>query len=189
MSEELLLLIGGRIKDLRQQKNITLDQLAGKAGVSKALISQVENNRTVPSLPVLLSIVHSLGQDLTGFFDGLDEVNTGNGMLIIRAGEGAPFEKEPAKGFYYTRLFTRNIYTQTVDVALLALDNKAERKRMITTDAWECKHVLEGKIEYQVEKEKVILQKGDTLFFDGRKKHRLSNAGQGKALLLIFYFF
>ncbi len=57
MSEEIILQIGTRIKEIRHSKKITLDQLASKAGVSKALISQIENNRTVPSLPVLLSIV------------------------------------------------------------------------------------------------------------------------------------
>ncbi len=68
MTEEILLLIGERIRARRQEKNITLEQLANKAGVTKGLISQIENNRTVPSLPVLLSIVHSLDEDMRGFF-------------------------------------------------------------------------------------------------------------------------
>lgn len=67
MTEEILLLIGERIRARRQDKNITLEQLANKAGVTKGLISQIENNRTVPSLPVLLSIVHSLDEDMRGF--------------------------------------------------------------------------------------------------------------------------
>ena len=64
MNEELLLLLGDKIKTKRTLKNITLEQLATKAGVSKGLISQIENNRTVPSLPVLFNIIHSLDEDL-----------------------------------------------------------------------------------------------------------------------------
>ncbi|WP_315820157.1 cupin domain-containing protein [Paraflavitalea speifideaquila] len=44
---------------------------------------------------------------------------------------------------------------------------------MIQTDAFECKHILKGSIEYQIEKEKFILNAGDTLFFDGRARHKL----------------
>ena len=63
MHEELLLLIGDKIKSKRTQKNVTLGELAAKAGVSKGLISQIENNRTLPSLPVLFNIIHSLEED------------------------------------------------------------------------------------------------------------------------------
>ena len=41
MNEELLLLIGDKIKSKRTAKNITLEQLATLAGVSKGLISQI----------------------------------------------------------------------------------------------------------------------------------------------------
>ena len=57
------------------------------------------------------------------------------------------------------------------------------------TDAFECKHVLKGKIEYEIEKEKFILETGDTLFFDGRARHRLRNMGNNDAALLVVYFF
>ncbi|HLX67931.1 MAG TPA: helix-turn-helix transcriptional regulator, partial [Puia sp.] len=69
MNEDLLLLIGDKIKTKRTQKNITLEQLAQKAGVSKGLISQIENNRTVPSLPVLFNLIQSLGENLPSFFE------------------------------------------------------------------------------------------------------------------------
>lgn len=60
---------------------------------------------------------------------------------------------------------------------------------MIRTDAYECKYVLKGDIEYQVEDDVFTLHEGDTLFFDGRAKHRLKNIGSGDALLLAFYLF
>jgi transcriptional regulator with XRE-family HTH domain len=60
MQQELLVQISHKIKDSRKNRGITMQQLAVKAGVSKALISQIENNRTVPSLTVLLNIIRSL---------------------------------------------------------------------------------------------------------------------------------
>lgn len=189
MNEELILLLGDKIKTKRTQKNITLEQLANKAGVSKGLISQIENNRTVPSLPVLFNIIHSLGEDLKTFFEDMhDSFNNGH-VLIIRKGQEKMFEKEPVKGFSYKRILTRSVASQATDVVLLELKKNAARKQMIRTDAFECKYILKGSVEYQIEKEVFTLDAGDTLFFDGRAKHRLKNTGNTEALILAIYLF
>jgi transcriptional regulator with XRE-family HTH domain len=189
MHEELILLVGDKIRKKRALRNITIEQLANRAGVSKGLISQIENNRTVPSLPVLFNIIHSLDEDLRTFFEDMHDSFGNSHVLIIRKGQETPFAKEPVKGFTYKRVLTRSIHSQAVDVVLLELKKKASRKELITTDAYECKYVLKGDIEYQVEKEVFTLHEGDTLFFDGRAGHRLRNIGPGDALILIFYLF
>jgi len=189
MNEELLLLIGDKIKTKRTQKNITLEQLARKAGVSKGLISQIENNRTVPSLPVLFNIIHSLDEDLRTFFGDMHDSINNTHVLIIRKGQEKLFSKEPVRGFSYRRILTRSVSSQATDVVLLELKKKATRKQMIRTDAFECKYIMKGRIEYQIEKDTFILNEGDTLFFDGRARHRLKNIGDAEALILAFYLF
>jgi len=189
MHEELLLLLGDKIKAKRTHKNITLEQLATKAGVSKGLISQIENNRTVPSLPVLFNIIHSLEEDLRTFFEDMHDSYNNNHILIVRKGQEKTFSKEPVKGFSYKRILTRSISSQAADVVLLELKKNASRKQLIRTDAYECKYVLKGDVEYQVENEVFTLHEGDTLFFDGRAKHRLRNVGSTEALILVFYLF
>jgi transcriptional regulator with XRE-family HTH domain len=189
MNEELLLLIGDKIKTKRTQKGVTLEQLARKAGVSKGLISQIENNRTVPSLPVLFNIIQSLEESLPGFFEDMQNGNSKNNILLVRKGEERHFTKEPVKGFSYKRILTRSMASQATDVVLLALKKKAARRKMIRTDAFECKYVLKGSLEYQIGKETITLQEGDTLFFDGRTPHRVRNLGDGDASILVFYFF
>lgn len=189
MNEELILLVGDKIKKKRTLKNITIEQLANRAGVSKGLISQIENNRTVPSLPVLFNIIHSLEEDLRTFFEDMHDSFGNNHIIIIRKGQEKQFAKEPVKGFSYNRILTRSTHSQAVDVVLLELKRKASRKQLITTDAYECKYILKGDIEYQVEKEIFTLHEGDTLFFDGRARHRLRNIGASEALILVFYLF
>jgi transcriptional regulator with XRE-family HTH domain len=189
MNEELLLLIGDKIKLKRTQQNITLEQLAQKAGVSKGLISQIENKRTVPSLPVLFNIIHSLEENLRSFFEDMQDGYSKNHIVLVRKGEERHFSKEPVKGFTYKRILTRGIATQATDIVLLELKKKASRRQMIRTDAFECKYVLKGRVEYQIEKEMIVLGEGDTLFFDGRAPHRLPNIGDGEALILVHYFF
>ena len=189
MNEELILLLGDKIKTKRTLKNITLEQLANKAGVSKGLISQIENNRTVPSLPVLFNIIHSLDEDLKTFFEDMHDSFTSNKVLIIRKGEEKLFGKEPVKGFSYKRILTKSLVSQAIDVVLLELKKNASRKQMIQTDAFECKHILKGSVEYQIEKEIFQLREGDTLFFDGRAAHRLKSVGNTEALILVIYLF
>src|SRR5579872_3007748 len=87
MNEELILLLGDKIRAKRAARHVTLEQLAAKAGVSKGLISQIENNRTVPSLPVLFNIIHSLGEDLKTFFEDMQETFNNGHILIIRKGQ------------------------------------------------------------------------------------------------------
>ena len=189
MSQDLILLLGDKIKEKRGHQQVTLEQLAQKAGVSKGLISQIENNRTVPSLPVLFNIIHSLGEDLKTFFESMhDHVENGK-VLIVRKGDEKEFKKEPVKKFTYRRILTKTISSEATDIVLLELEKGADRKQMIQTDAFECKYVLKGTIEYQVMNEKYQLRAGDTLFYDGRLKHRLKNLGKTRALILIIYFF
>jgi quercetin dioxygenase-like cupin family protein len=114
---------------------------------------------------------------------------TNNHVLIIRKGQEKLFTKEPVKGFSYRRILTRSVSSQATDVVLLELKKNASRKQLIRTDAYECKYMIKGDVEYQVENEVFTLHEGDTLFFDGRAKHRLKNIGDNEALILVFYLF
>lgn len=60
--------IGGRLKEIRQQKGLTQAELADRSELSKGFISQVENNRTCPTIATLSDILECLGTDLAEFF-------------------------------------------------------------------------------------------------------------------------
>jgi transcriptional regulator with XRE-family HTH domain len=68
MQENIIIQISNRLKEVRTEKKITLQELAVKAGVTKGLISQIENSRTIPSLTVLMNIIRELNLDLNAFF-------------------------------------------------------------------------------------------------------------------------
>ncbi len=190
MQEDILIQISNKIKETRKAQKKTVQELATEAQVSKGLISQIENNRTVPSLPVLMNIVLALKVDLTHFFEGISHNRETSQKIIIKtAKDYQPFEKETAKGFKYKRILTRNIEAGPVDTVLLELKKGARRTAMITTDAYEYKYILKGKVEYQIENSKYVLHEGDSLFFDGRLPHKPANIGPGDALMLVIYYF
>ena len=60
--------IGNKIKELRIEKNLTQEELANRAELSKGFISQLERNLTSPSIATLIDILQCLGTNLTEFF-------------------------------------------------------------------------------------------------------------------------
>ena len=71
MQDDILIQISNKIKESRKAQKKTVQELATEAQVSKGLISQIENNRTVPSLHVLMNIVLALNIDLKDFFEDI----------------------------------------------------------------------------------------------------------------------
>ena len=190
MQEDMLIQISNKIKEIRKQKNITVQELASKANVSKGLISQIENNRTVPSLPVLMNIVQSLNLDMNDFFKDIIPKRKSQPNVVFKSPKDYQvFEKEYAKGFLYHRVFTRNIQGSPIDFVLLELKKGARRNKIIQTESFEYNYMIKGKVEYNIEGKNYTFSEGESLFFDSRQRHKLANIGDSDALMLVVYFF
>ena len=188
MQEDIIIQISKRLKEVRTEKNITLQKLAHKAGVTKGLISQIENCRTIPSLTVLMNIIKELNLDLNVFFDTIELEKKPLDVILKKKRAYHSFEKENAKGFLYQRILSTNIEDQHVDIVLLRLQKNA-RRAMVKTNAYEYKYLIAGKVEYTIDKEKHVLEEGDSIFFDARQMHNPKNIGDTEALMLVLYFF
>ncbi|MDF2431520.1 MAG: hypothetical protein JWP44_1151 [Mucilaginibacter sp.] len=188
MEEDILIQISNRIKERRREKNITVQELASRANVSKGLISQIENSRSIPSLIVLIDIIKSLEIDLNEFFKDIRSKSSDFPILIKRKNEYNHFEKEHAIGFHYQRIFTQSIRQSTIDIVILELEPEASRP-LVETDAYEYKYILSGEIEYQFNEQRITLSRGDSMLFDGRIPHTPKNLGTQTASMLVIYFF
>lgn len=189
MQEDLLIQIGNKIKEVRKAKGITVQALADRAEVSKGLISQIENNRAIPSLPVLMKVILSLQINLPDFFEELRSVTGEQPVLIVRQSEYRSIQKEADKGFDYKRILTRTIAGGSTDIVLLELKKGASRKHLVHTEAYEYKYIIRGSLNYEIEGKDYLLEEGDSIFFDGRLGHKLSNPGKSDTLILVIYFF
>lgn len=188
MQEDILIQISNRIKERRREINITVQELADQANVSKGLISQIENSRTIPSLIVLINIIKALQIDLNIFFQDISNKPGPVPILVKRRHDYQYFEKEQAEGFKYHRIFTEAFNPSTVDIVLLELEPGANRP-MVQTEAFEYKYIISGRVEYQFSDEKVDLDEGDSLLFDGRIPHTPLNTTDQKVTMLVIYFF
>jgi len=188
MEDYVLIQISNKIKTLRKSKNFTVQDLADKAGVSKGLISQIENSRTIPSLLVLIQIIKALEIDFTEFFSDLSMNEKGLNILVKRKEDYAFFEKETAEGYSYHRIFTKSFANTTIDIVLLEIMPGATRD-YVTTDAYEYKFMVSGSITYDFKSQRISLYEGDSILFDGNIAHNPINEGTVPAKMLVIYFF
>jgi transcriptional regulator with XRE-family HTH domain len=186
IDSELLPRVAGKIRALRQQKNLTLAQLSSSANVSKGLLSKIENSRTIPSLPVFLNIVTSLDVSLKDFFDGMDFLR-GRDYRVVRKDEQEPIQKEDREGFSYKLILAQNMTGTAVEVCLLTVKPGA-RSKATTTDGYELKYILSGECDYFIGEEKIVLREGDALYFDASKPHMPVNRGLSPVVMLVVYF-
>jgi len=188
MQEDIIIQISNRLKDIRKDKNITLQELADDAGISKGMLSQVENNRTIPSLTVFINLMKALQIDFNDFFKDINLQPQESKVIFKKKTQNQFFEKENAIGFQYQRLLSTTINNQHLDFVVLTISPNATRP-FVSTDAYEFKLLLHGKIEYTIGQETFLMEVGDSLFFDATELHNPKNIGEEDAVLLVVYLF
>lgn len=78
-------IIGEKIKSLRTNQEISIQELAERAGLTVEQVSRIEENIDIPSLAPLIKIARALGVRLGTF---LDDQTSEAGPVICRKGEG-----------------------------------------------------------------------------------------------------
>lgn len=185
MNEHIIVGIGKKIRSIRQQQGLKLHEVAKIAGVSKSLLSKIENSRSVPSLPVLIAIIKALKVEFSAFFEGI-ETEASAPFIHKKHDEYVYTEKESAVGFVYQHILSKHASHVVVDAVLLDLQPKSHRKK-VTTDGYEFKFVLKGEVEYHIGDDIVHMEAGDSLFFDGRIPHVPVNKSDEVCSMLVVY--
>ncbi len=185
MKPDKLSLIGMRILQLRKEKGFSLRELARRSNLSAGLISKIENYRTIPSLPVLLTIADTLEVDVAVLVKNM------NGdhhlpYLLVREGTGAIEPRHDSKSLVYKYLLSQNLTNFNLRVNEVTINAHTNRKP-ISTDALELIHVLEGQVTYGLKGENITLLPGDTLYFDGIVPHSVKNETDLPARLFKVY--
>lgn len=185
MNNTVLLSIGKKIREIRTSKKIKLIDLAASAQISKGLVSQIENGRTIPSLPVLFQIIKALEIDYPSFFEGIDN-HSSNQIILKRKEEYSPIEKEEAIGFNYFSILAESIGNVALQFNILELKPEAQRNKVVT-NGYTYLYILQGDIDYLLDDELVALHEGDSLFFNGTIPHVPQNNSNSIARILVLY--
>jgi transcriptional regulator with XRE-family HTH domain len=186
LDNEVIARIAQKIRATRLKKNLTIQELADRTKVSKGLLSKIENSRTLPSLPVFVTLIQSLDISLKEFFEDMVLIN-GKEYLLVKKENYQAVDREGRPGFNYHYILSQNLAVSTMEAVLLTLEPGA-KGRPTTTDGYEFKYMISGSCEYQINNEVVILEEGDSIYFDASIPHLPVNSSRKKAVMLVIYF-
>ncbi len=178
--------IAKKIKEIRLDQGITLYDLSQRTVLSKGLLSKIENGRTIPSLPVFLNLAKALNTNPKDFFEETLFAG-GKNYLHIKKSAYAKFTKEDRQGFDYQFILSQLLPSSTMQAFLLTIKPKAARQ-VTTTNGFEFKYIVHGKCEYHIGDDVILLEEGDSIYFDASQPHQPVNNSKGNVVMLILYF-
>jgi len=175
--------IGGRVKQERQARHWTLDQLAEAAGVSRRMLINVEQATMNPSVGTLLRISAALGVGLPDLVQSPEP----KGVKVTRKGEGALLWSSAAGGRGVLVAGTEPPEVMELwDWTLAPGDQHASEPH--TPGTKELLQVLQGTVTVVAAEQMVVLETGDSLSFPGDVAHSYSNNGTDAARFSLAVF-
>ena len=175
--------IGARVKQERQARGWTLDQLAGAASVSRRMVVSVEQGSVNPSVGTLLRLSDALGVGLPA----LVEPPESKSVKVTRSGEGAELWSGAGGGRGVLVAGTKPPdVVELWDWSLGPGDRHASEAHAAGTK--ELVHVLEGSITVEVGDQVTVLETGDSMAFPGDVDHSYANPHEDPARFSLAVF-
>lgn len=166
--------IGSNINKIRLEKGISMKSLAGAAGVTVSLISQIEHDKANPSINTLLAISAALDTDIRNFFQGYAPSEP---AAVVHP-QDRVCVGSPAKGWvqqYLTSSDLKKFSVTYLHVASGASTDKIPECNNPAQEGYEFGYIIKGELMVKVEKSSYLLKAGDAITFEGQKKHSLTN--------------
>jgi transcriptional regulator with XRE-family HTH domain len=177
--EALSVDIAHRLRELREERSMSIRALAQKSSLSANALSMIERGRTSPSVSTLYKLAEALGIPITAFF-GLPEAR--NRAVFIKSSERTrvPLPRGIWEGLGGEKFIGR------VEPFIMTLETGASSgRRSIVHTGHEFVFCIRGRLEYQLENQTFTLESGDSLLFSAHLQHRWHNTGNTVANILI----
>jgi transcriptional regulator with XRE-family HTH domain len=175
--------LGVKLKEIRRNKNVTLQQIADQTGLSKSFVSQIETGIANPSIASLKKITDALGVALGALFTNAEN---GSNDALPAAPNG--FAGDPSSEVRVVRRNRRKMliepgkkgkmYLLTPDLQRKLEVILGEEEPGNADEEWyshtgeECGFVLEGRYEVSVSDQVFVLEAGDSIYFPSHLPHK-----------------
>ena len=180
--------IGARLKAMRSASALSQRQLAERAGVPHAQISNVEKNKVSPSVATLRKILGGLGVSMADFFeperqlpqgpffkaDELVDLTSKVAASAIGDGSGRMSFRQVGDARAVNLQILHEVYEPLADTGETRLQHASS----------EGGYVIEGELEVTVGEEIRILKAGEAYLFDSRIPHRFRNLSDGRTVVI-----
>ncbi len=168
-SPGLELVISRRVREYRRIAGLSVADAARRVGVSKAMLSKIENAQTSCSLATLSRLAAGLGVPVTALFRGIDDERE---AVFTAAGHGARISRHGARiGHDYELLGHLRGPAKDQEALLVTLTESSEVFPLFQHPGVEFLHMLSGAMVYGHGDARHAMRPGDSLQFDGQGPH------------------
>ncbi len=162
--------IGERIKALRIEQGMTLAELGQNTGLSVSYLSQIERDKTTPSLSTLTGIAKTLNVALRYFFEAEAEA-----AFVVRSDER--HDHTAADSPIARQVLGPKTGNHKLGIYRVVLKPHAPWEELAPYPGEECAFVLSGELTVCVGDEQFVLAAGDSIHYDALQPHGWGNKG------------
>lgn len=161
--------IGANLRRLRLSLNLTQEELADRAELSKGFISQVENNLTSPSIATLMDLLECLGSSLKSFFSE----TAGEKIVFSKDDLFEKSDDEELKGVI--TWLVPNAQKNRMEPILVMLHQGGQTQVIPPHDGEEVGYVLSGVIHLVIGDNRHRVQAGESFCLHPMEPHHIIN--------------
>lgn len=168
--------IGPRVRQLRRQQELTLDALAARCGVSRAMLSKVERGEKQPTLVTAVKIADGLGVTLSQLMSAEEQRAI---VMIPRAQRREMID--PETGLVRQLLFP-GVPSRRLEFVRALLPAGGSSGDFLPHRPGVEQYMLieRGRLRATLDGVAYVLEEGDALYFSADRQHRFDNLGDGE---------
>jgi transcriptional regulator with XRE-family HTH domain len=184
--------IGAKIRGLRETKNLSIEEIAERSGLTVEQIESIETDQNLPSLGPLIKIARALGVRLGTFMDDNDDL----GPIVTRAADRGKDSSisysndatDARKHMEYHPLAQQKTGRHMEPFVIDINPEDSPEFQLSAHEGEEFIYVMQGEIEIVYGKETYLLKEGDSIFYDSIVKHHVHGApGKSAKILAVVY--
>lgn len=166
--------VGKRIKSIRKKKNLTLQEVSEKSGMSATAISAIERNVSSPTVTTLTAIGRALGESLSSLL-GEAEIN----YVVTRAGKRERLATDIRNVEFQS--LAAGVRGQRFHPTLSILESGANSgEDLVNHQSDDFFFVIRGTLNVEINGISVRLEEGDSIYFRGNTPYRWKNDSDGE---------
>ncbi|MFM7084666.1 MAG: helix-turn-helix domain-containing protein [Hyphomicrobium sp.] len=165
--------VGENLREIRNLKNLSLDNLARLSGVSRAMLGQIENGKSIPTVTLLFKIANAVGVSVSHFVASLEvpcyQVERKNEARVQSSNSGNFQSRLISRQDDHSDDIFKEIKISSGHVQKIDGSRTLSPIRLL---------VSQGKLEITIgDKEAILLSEGDAIYFSAAQPYVLSNNG------------
>ena len=158
--------IGHKIKQLRVQNGLTLEELASRSELTKGFLSQLERNLTTPSISTLEDILEALGSSLSDFFKEEKDEQT-----VFQKKDFFVDERDD----YTINWIVPNTQKNDMEPILIEIPQGGKSFSVRPHGGEEFGYVVDGTAVLIAGDKRYVIKKGETFYMTGKDFHYITN--------------